>query len=597
MIKKKLVQCYFCIKKTFLVYNFFRIFFSIILTLFIITASFFISDIKSIFADDNSKILICIDPGHGGKDCGTIGPTGLKEKDVNLDISIKLKSKLIDAGFKVILTRESDINHSVDEITNFANSNNVDLFISVHNNSHPSPDMNGTQTFYFNQSPGGNLLANYLNAAIIGQIGTINRGVKTANFVVLKNTKMVSALVEGVFMCNPNEEAELKDSNFRDKIATGIYNGIIEYLKNYSKTIISAKRLASAQSFVKRIYQKSLNTDPDQATINSWADKLAAVTITHADVIRGIIISKQFNDRKLTDSQYVDVLYKAVLDRDPESNGAAYWLDQLKKISRKAVLEYFLTSPEFTAMLNQYNQYGYNYTGTINNTAAEMNTSDTTASETAFGLSILNGVGVKGIAAKTSGLLKEIKDSEGKYKYHIDEVTDASNYNYKNTQIICKSKDSGIMKAAEEIKTKLKVGIISIRSGTPQNSDIVIIIGKDYLSTAGTATSTTNASEASKLILVNILNGQGTQGIAAKVKSKIGTDLSKYKDIIEITEAKNADNFNYKSTRIIIFTTKTGIDNIAGDLKKLLGVGEISKSTSNIDNVDITIILGSDYKK
>ena len=194
MIKNKIAQYCFCIKKVFLVYNFYRIFFSIILAFIILIASFFISDIKSIFADDNSKIIICIDPGHGGKDTGTIGPTGLKEKDVNLDIAVKLKNKLADAGFKVILTRESDINHSFDEITNFANSNNADIFISVHNNSHPSRDMNGTQTFYCAKSPAtSNFLANYLNAKTIEQIGTCSRGVKAANFIVLKNTKMISA--------------------------------------------------------------------------------------------------------------------------------------------------------------------------------------------------------------------------------------------------------------------------------------------------------------------------------------------------------------------------------------------------------------------
>ena len=587
MIKNKLVQYWFCIKKVFLVYNFYRIFFSIILAFIILTASFFISDIKSIFADDNSKILICIDPGHGGKDCGTIGPTGLREKDVNLDISIKLKSKLTDAGFKVILTRESDINHSVDEITNFANSNNADLFISVHNNSHPSPDMSGTQTFYFNQSPGGNFLANYLNAKIIEQIGTINRGVKTANFVVLKNTKMIAALVEGAFMCNPNEEAELKDPNFRDKIATGIYNGIIEYLETYGNNVLSAKKLASAQSFVKRVYQRSLNIDPDQTTIDNWANKLAAETISHADVVRGIIVSKQFNDRNLTNEQYVIVLYKAVLDRNPDSNGAAHWLGQLKVLDRKAVLDYFLTSAEFISLVNQYFQYGYSYTGTIDGTAAE----------TIFNLSILNGIGVKGIAAKTSELFKELKYPNGKDKYNIGKVTDADNYNYKNTQIICKSEDSKILKAAEEIKTILKVGIITTQNGTIQGSDIVIIIGKDYSPTTKAITATTDTSPSSKLILVNILNGQGAPGIAAKVKSKIEMDLSKYKNIIKITETKNADNFNYKNTQILMFTTRTGINNIVDDLKKLLGIGEISKSTNNVDNVDITIILGSDYKK
>jgi len=588
MIKNKLAQYCFCIKKVFLLYNFYRIFFSIILTFIILTASFFISDIKSIFADNNSKTLICIDPGHGGKDSGTIGPTGLKEKDVNLDIALKLKNKLTDAGFKVILTRESDVNHSVDEITDFANSNNADLFISIHNNSFPSPDMNGTQTFFCDKSPAtSNFLANYLNAKTIEQIGTCDRGVKTANFIVLKNTKMVSALVEGAFMCNPDEEAKLKNPDFRDKIATGIYNGITGYLEKYGKNVLGAKRLASAQSFVKRVYQSSLNMDPDQTTMDNWANKLAAGTISHADVIRGIIISKQFNDRNLTDAQYVDVLYKAVLGRNPDSTGAAYWLSQLKVLNRKAVLNYFLISPEFTSLVNQYAQYGYNYTAAAGGSAAE----------TTISLSILNGIGVKGIAAKASELIKELKNSNGKDKYNIGKVADAGNYSYKNTQIICKSKDSEILKTAEEVKTKLKVGVITTQNGTSQDSDIVIIIGKDYSPTIGGTTAATITSKTSKLIIVNILNGQGAPGIAAKVKSKIETDLSKDKNIIKINETKNAGNFNYKNTQIIMFTTKTGINNIADDLKKLLGAGDISKSTNNVDNVDITIILGSDYKK
>jgi hypothetical protein len=230
---------------------------------------------------------------------------------------------------------------------------------------------------------------------------------------------------------------------------------------------------------------------------------------------------------------------------------------------------------------------------------AKTTADETTASETetVFNLSILNGVGIKGIAAKTSELFKELKYSNGKDKYNIGKVADANSYNYKNTQIICKSEDSEIVKAAEEIKTILKVGIITTQNGTSQDCDIVIIIGKDYSPTTEATTAITITSETSKLILVNILNGQGTPGIAAKVKSKIETDLSKDKNIIEVTEAKNADNFNYENTKIIIFTTKTGINNIADDLKKLLGVGEISKSTNNVDNVDITIILGSDYKK
>jgi hypothetical protein len=176
-------------------------------------------------------------------------------------------------------------------------------------------------------------------------------------------------------------------------------------------------------------------------------------------------------------------------------------------------------------------------------------------------------------------------------------VADANSYDYKNTQIICKSKDQGISKAAEEIKSILKVGVITTQNGVSQDSDIVIIIGKDFSLAAAKEAYITTSSENPESILVNILNGQGTKGIAALARVKIETALGDDKNIIKIIETKDADNFNYKKTRIIIFTAKAGIDKVADDLKKLIGVGEISKSTDNADNVDITIILGSDYKK
>jgi len=578
--------------------NFLKHCFLLILTFIILAASFFIPDAKSIFAEDNSKILICIDPGHGGKDCGATGPTGLKEKDVNLDIAVRLKNKLAGAGFRVIMTRESDVNHSIDEITNFANSNNADLFISVHNNSHPSQDMNGTQVFYYSQSTYGNVLASCLCSKIMGQIGTCNRGVKPSNFKVLRNTKMTSALVEGVFMSNASEEAKLKDAGFRDKIASGIYNGIVEFLNANGNNIAGNKKLASAQAFVKRVYHKSLNTDPDQTTLNNWADKLTAGTISHADVIRGVIISNQFNARNLTDSQYIDVLYKAVLDRNPDSTGAAHWLGQLKVLGRKAVLDSFLSSDEFASLVHQYVMYGYSYAGTIDGSAGgtAVNDATTSGNGTVYNLSILNGVGIKKIAAKTSELFKEIKSSDGINKYNIYVVADASSFNYKNTQIVCKSKDVEIMEAAQEVKTILGAGNIMTQNGNSQVSDIVVILGKDYsLAAAGLNTSTV-AGNNTETIFVNVLNGKGAPGIAARAKRIIEAELAS-KNNIQVTEAKNAGSFGYKNTRIIIFTTKNGINDIASSLKKLLGTGEIIQSSNNVDNVDISIILGSDYKK
>jgi N-acetylmuramoyl-L-alanine amidase len=566
------------------------LFSAIIITILTIT-SLYLPAAGNIYASDNSKIIICIDPGHGGKDTGTIGPSGLKEKDANLDISIRLRDKLSKAGFKVIMTRDSDINHSLEEITGFANSSNAYLFISVHNNSHPSPNMNGTQTFYYGKSAYGTVLASILSAKVREQTGTVDMGVRAANFRVLRDTAMVAALVEGVFMSNPDEEAKLNDKNFRDKIAEGIFNGIIEYLNKYGKNVSVAKKLATAQSFVNRVYQKSLNVDPDQATIDNWAKKLDAGQISYADVIRGIINSKQFTDRNLGNEQYISVLYAAVLDRSPDANGKTYWLGQLKSISRIAVLESFLSSAEFRGLVNQYSQYGYIYTGTTGNGSSNGTSSGTNSSQntgTVFSISVLNGNGVKGIATKASGVIKEIKNSDNKSKYNIVQVADANSYGYGTTQIICKSGNGDLAKAAEEIKNALGAGTVKTQDKNgSQSSDIVVIIGKDYLQTG----------QGTGLIHLNVLNGQGTPGIAASVKVKIESTFNKSQVTVKVTETKNADNFGYKKTKIIVFTKKTGVSDIASALKNMLGVGEISESTSgNTGNVDISVILGSDYK-
>ena len=96
---------------------------------------------------------------------------------------------------------------------------------------------------------------------------------------------------------------------------------------------------------------------------------------------------------------------------------------------------------------------------------------------------------------------------------------------------------------------------------------------------------------------MNILNGEGTQGIAATVKGILEDNLNKNGKIIKVVEATNADNFSYSQTKIITFTDKEGIQDIAKKIKDVLGVGVISAETNNADKVDITVIIGSDYTK
>ena len=227
-------------------------------------------------------------------------------------------------------------------------------------------------------------------------------------------------------------------------------------------------------------------------------------------------------------------------------------------------------------------------------------------------LSVLNGVGIKGIAGKTSELLKGLKFGDGKLKYTVT-TGDADNYKYAETQIVLKSGEPNMMAAAEDIKKTLKVGNITTQEGSTQSTDIVVIVGKDFNyeaalasisetsteeTTAPTGSSDTQTTESTQVILdVNILNGEGTQGIAATVKGILEDSLNKNGKTIKVVEATNADNYNYKETMIITFTDKEGIQDIAKKIKDVLGVGVISDSTNNADKVDITVIIGSDYTK
>ena len=227
-------------------------------------------------------------------------------------------------------------------------------------------------------------------------------------------------------------------------------------------------------------------------------------------------------------------------------------------------------------------------------------------------VSVLNGAGIQGIAAKTSKLLGGLKFGDGKSKYDVT-AGNADNNNYALTKIILKSGEPNMMAAAEDIKKVLKVGDITTPEGSTQSADIVVIVGKDFNyeaalasaseisaeeTTASTGSSDTQTTETTQIVLdVNILNGEGTQGIAAIVKGILEDSLNKNGKTIKVVEATNADNYNYSQTMIITFTDKEGIQDIAKKIKDVLGVGVISDSTNNADKVDITVIIGSDYTK
>ncbi|ACB85749.1 N-acetylmuramoyl-L-alanine amidase [Natranaerobius thermophilus] len=180
---------------------------------------------------------IVIDPGHGGTDPGAVGPTGLTEKEVALDVSLRARDLLEDLGAETYLTRYSDIDVTLYDRINLANQINADIFISVHANAALNRSAQGTETYYSSQrSLYDYNLANSLQTALVNKLGTIDRGTLDRSFYVLRHGNMPSALVELAFVSNYWEESLLKDNYFRQNAAQAITDGVYNYFKSISQS-------------------------------------------------------------------------------------------------------------------------------------------------------------------------------------------------------------------------------------------------------------------------------------------------------------------------------------------------------------------------
>jgi len=226
---------------------------------------------------------IVVDAGHGGHDTGTIGPTGFKEKDLVLDVSLRL-GKLLEnkLGADVVYTRDDDTFVPLETRTAIANQNQADLFISVHANSSDDPAARGVETYYLNFTSSADALevaarensvseksihelqdlvkkialkdkideskefASNVQSALYSGLnakggGPRNRGVKKAPFVVLIGANMPSILAEISFVSNPNDERKLQKADYRQKIAESLYRGVAKYVGGLSGVKLASK--------------------------------------------------------------------------------------------------------------------------------------------------------------------------------------------------------------------------------------------------------------------------------------------------------------------------------------------------------------------
>lgn len=231
---------------------------------------------------------VVLDPGHGGHDHGTTGPGGLTEKDLVLDVALRL-GQLIESrlGSEVVYTRQDDTFIPLDERTAIANRNRADLFLSIHVNSSPYPSAAGIETYYLNftnskpdlevaaRENAGHDKSVYELGEVLQEIAkqdkrdesrefaakvqnslfalsaknnstAKNRGVKKAPFVVLIGASMPSVLTEIGFVTNRRDEGQLKTPAYRQKVAEALYRGISQYAGTLSHYSVAQRQAAES---------------------------------------------------------------------------------------------------------------------------------------------------------------------------------------------------------------------------------------------------------------------------------------------------------------------------------------------------------------
>ena len=225
---------------------------------------------------------IVIDAGHGGHDTGTIGPNGLLEKDLVLDVAKRLGKQLERLGAEVVYTRSDDTFIPLETRTAIANQEQADLFISIHANSSRDPDARGVETYYLNFTSSSDALEvaareNAVSEKSIHELqdlvkkialkekieeshefaadvqsslhsglaaknpGIRDRGVKKAPFIVLIGANMPSILAEISFVSNPGDERRLETAEYRQRIAESLYRGIAKYVNGLSGVKVASK--------------------------------------------------------------------------------------------------------------------------------------------------------------------------------------------------------------------------------------------------------------------------------------------------------------------------------------------------------------------
>jgi N-acetylmuramoyl-L-alanine amidase len=187
---------------------------------------------EPVLRNPNGRIVVAIDPGHGGRDPGAVGIGGLREKDIVMPISQEVARRLEAAGIDAVLTRNHDWEVDLQPRVDVAERVDATVFVSIHANAidMSRPDVNGIETYYYETGTG---LARSIHNSVLRATGGPDRGVRQARFYVLRNSSMPAVLVEVGFVTGAEDAPKLANSAYRSLLAEAIARGILEYLGRY----------------------------------------------------------------------------------------------------------------------------------------------------------------------------------------------------------------------------------------------------------------------------------------------------------------------------------------------------------------------------
>ncbi len=233
-------------------------------------------------ASESERVMVYIDPGHGGINEGAHGVTGLREKEVALDVALRLKVLLdSDPVFEAVLTRSKDEFLGLRERTRKANRAQASVFLSLHANSSPHQEPHGIEVYFLSAEAGqaegveivareesgltettensfgqgsvmhglklvgaqraSRLLADMMLGAMVRSTGANNRGVRQANFAVLKEALMPAVVIEMGYISNPAEETLFRQAGYRERVAFGIFDGLVKWQRKVRRLARSQK--------------------------------------------------------------------------------------------------------------------------------------------------------------------------------------------------------------------------------------------------------------------------------------------------------------------------------------------------------------------